>query len=55
MQVKLRSFELSDAKDIAVQMNNLKVQNNLRDGIPFPYTEQDGIAFIESVHTSQFI
>jgi RimJ/RimL family protein N-acetyltransferase len=27
-------------------MNNKKVQDKLRDGIPFPYTEKDGAEFI---------
>ena len=41
MDCILRKWQLSDAKDLASALNNEKVLNNLRDGLPFPYTEQD--------------
>ena len=41
MNSALRKWRLSDAKDLAAALNNEKVLNNLRDGLPFPYTEQD--------------
>ncbi|MGN0806101.1 MAG: GNAT family N-acetyltransferase [Candidatus Coproplasma sp.] len=37
------------AKDLAYSLNNLNVQNNLRDGLPFPYTEEDALEFIKSM------
>ncbi|MGN0812127.1 MAG: GNAT family N-acetyltransferase [Candidatus Coproplasma sp.] len=37
------------AKDLAYALNNLNVQNNLRDGLPFPYTEEDALSFIKSM------
>lgn len=43
MNCKIRKWKLSDAKDIAVALSNKKVQDNLRDGLPYPYLEQDGI------------
>ena len=30
-------------------MSNKKIQDNLRDGLPYPYSEQDGIDFISSM------
>ncbi|MBO7594356.1 MAG: GNAT family N-acetyltransferase [Salinivirgaceae bacterium] len=49
MEVKIRSWELSDAKDLAVALSNKNVQNNLRDGLPYPYTEKDGAEFISAM------
>ncbi len=49
MKIKIRSWELSDAKDLAAAISNTKVQDNLRDGLPYPYTEQDGIEYISAM------
>ncbi len=49
MTCKIRKWNLSDAKDLAAALSNKKVQNNLRDGLPYPYTEQDGIDFISAM------
>ena len=46
---KIRKWKLTDAKDIAVALSNKKIQDNLRDGLPYPYSEQDGIDFISSM------
>lgn len=46
MIVKIRKWELSDAKDLALALSNKEIQNNLRDGLPYPYTEQDGKDYI---------
>ena len=46
MNCILRKWRLSDAKDLAAALNNKKILNNLRDGLPFPYTEQDARAYI---------
>ncbi|MEE1186856.1 MAG: GNAT family protein [Acutalibacteraceae bacterium] len=51
MKCVLRKWQLSDAKDLAATINNENILNNLRDGIPFPYTEQDGIDFITSLQS----
>ena len=50
MICKIRKWELSDAADLAAALSNKKVQDNLRDGLPYPYTEQDGIEFISAMH-----
>ena len=49
MKCRIRKWELSDAKDLAAALSNNKVQDNLRDGLPYPYTEQDGKEFISAM------
>ena len=49
MYCKIRKWKLTDAKDIAVALSNKKIQDNLRDGLPYPYSEQDGIDYISSM------
>ncbi|MCL1848915.1 MAG: GNAT family N-acetyltransferase [Clostridiales bacterium] len=46
MKTELRKWRLEDAADVAEALNNRNVQDNLRDGIPFPYTEMDAIDYI---------
>ena len=46
MECKLRSWKLEDARDLAAALNNRNILQNLRDGLPFPYTEQDAKVFI---------
>ena len=40
---------MSDARDLATALSNKKIQDNLRDGLPYPYTEQDGKEFISAM------
>lgn len=49
MNCRIRKWELTDAKDLAKTLSNTKIQDNLRDGLPYPYTEQDGIAYISAM------
>jgi len=49
MNCKIRKWELSDARGLATVLSNKKIQDNLRDGLPYPYTEQDGKEFISSM------
>ena len=49
MDCRIRKWELADAKDLSVALSNTKIQDNLRDGLPYPYTEQDGIDFISAI------
>lgn len=49
MNCVLRKWRMSDAKDLAAALNNEKILNNLRDGLPFPYTEQDASEYIASM------
>ena len=49
MICKIRKWTLSDAPDLAAALSNRKIQDNLRDGLPYPYTEQDGADFISAM------
>ena len=49
MTCKIRKWELSDAAALAAALSNKKVQDNLRDGLPYPYTEQDGTDYISAM------
>lgn len=45
----IRKWKLSDAADLAAALSNKKIQDNLRDGLPYPYTEEDGKEYISSM------
>ena len=49
MKCRIRKWELSDAKDLAAALSNKNVQDNLRDGLSYPYTEQNGKEFISAM------
>lgn len=36
MICRIRKWKLSDATDLAMAISNKKLQNNLRDGVPYP-------------------
>ena len=45
----IRKWKLSDAVDLASAISNKKVQDNLRDGLPYPYTKKDAAAYIQEM------
>ena len=45
--VVLRTFTMSDAKQIVPLANNLNVSKNLTDAFPYPYTTDDARDFIQ--------
>lgn len=49
MGISIRQWRLSDAKDLTAALSNQKVLNNLRDGSPYPYTDQDAQDYIRAV------
>jgi hypothetical protein len=49
MDCKLRNWRIEDASDLAKALNNKKIMDNLRDGLPYPYTEKDAEYFITSM------
>lgn len=49
MDCVLREWRLEDKYDLSGLLNNKKILNNLRDGIPYPYTVSDAEAFISSM------
>lgn len=46
MEFKLRPWHINDLIDLVHFANNPRIANNLTDAFPHPYTEQDGIEFI---------
>jgi RimJ/RimL family protein N-acetyltransferase len=50
---ELREWRLSDAASLAENANSIHIWNNVRDAFPHPYTEEDGIQFIQSVLEKQ--
>jgi len=46
LSVSFRVWRVADAPDLVMAINNRKVLDNLRDGIPYPYTAQDAVEFI---------
>lgn len=49
----IRPWQDSDVDPLARHANNRKVSINLRDGFPYPYTQQDARAFLSFVQTMQ--
>lgn len=46
MECCIRKWKIEDADELAQCINNKNVQDNLRDGIPFPYTKEDAKDYI---------
>ncbi|MBQ3841575.1 MAG: GNAT family N-acetyltransferase [Ruminiclostridium sp.] len=49
MSIKIREWKIEDKTDLAENLNNINVLNNLRDGLPYPYTEKDAEDFIRAM------
>lgn len=49
MQGKIREWTIEDADGLAEILNNRNILNNLRDGLPYPYTEKDAQEYITSM------
>ncbi len=45
----IRKWRISDKERLAEMLSNKKVQDNLRDGLPYPYTPEDGEDYILSM------
>ena len=52
MRCTLREWRLSDAKALAKALSNINIQNNLRGGLPYPYTEKDAEEYIIAMLSS---
>lgn len=52
MDCKIRKWRVSDKERLAEMLSNRKVLDNLRDGLPYPYTPADGEEFIRSMLTA---
>jgi RimJ/RimL family protein N-acetyltransferase len=53
MEVKLRSWGISDLNNLVTFANNWNVAKNLTDRFPHPYTEADGRWFIDFAARSE--
>lgn len=49
MDFELRKWKITDAADLASALSNKHIQDNLRDGLNYPYTERDGRDYISSM------
>ena len=49
VKISIREWKIEDAPNLAKAISNKKIQDNLRDGLPFPYTISDAESFITSV------
>ena len=49
MKCCIRAWRIEDAKELASVLDNKNIQDNLRDGLPLPYTEDDARSYIESL------
>ncbi len=49
MDLKIRKWKMTDAADLAKTLSNKNILDNLRDGLPFPYTEKDAEDYISAM------
>ncbi len=49
MEIRLREWRTEDKTDLANALNNPRILANLRDGLPYPYTEADAEDFIRAM------
>lgn len=52
MDCFIRKWRLTDAQELAVNLSNKNVQDNLRDGLPYPYTVKDAERYITEMINS---
>ncbi len=49
MECTIRTWRLEDAEDLSLALSNKNIQNNLRDGLPYPYTADDAREYISAM------
>lgn len=52
MDTVIRKWHPEDKAALAGLLNNKRILDNLRDGIPYPYTERDAEAYIRSARSA---
>lgn len=52
MVCRLEKLDLKFAEELAEAAGDKRVQDNLRDGLPFPYTKEDAAEFIAAMSAS---
>lgn len=53
MQIEIRKWKIENAEELKNSINNEKILDNLRDGIPYPYTTQDAKEFIRQTQNAK--
>lgn len=48
----IRKWKLTDAENLAAALSNKNIQDNLRDGLPYPYTVKDAQDYITAMLSS---
>ena len=49
MECSIRQWRRTDAPALAAALSNPKILANLRDGLPYPYTEADAASYIDAM------
>ncbi len=49
MECTIRRWQMEDAAELAQALSNKNVQDNLRDGLPYPYTKADAAGYISAM------
>ena len=49
MDISIRNWKIEDAEQLKNAINNEKILDNLRDGIPYPYTIENAQEFITQI------
>lgn len=52
MNITIRNWKMTDASSLAAALSNKNILNNLRDGLPYPYTEKDAEEYIDFILNS---
>ena len=52
MDCKIRAWRTEDREALASLLNNRNIQNNLRDGLPYPYTVSDAEEYIAAMRAA---
>jgi RimJ/RimL family protein N-acetyltransferase len=52
--IVLRPWSVQDANDLALIANNKKIVDNLRDGLPFPYSRRDALDWLYIILPENF-
>lgn len=52
MEITIRPWRKTDVEDLAAALNNEHILNNLRDGLPYPYTKADAMDYIIAMQNS---
>ena len=45
----IRTWKIEDKYNLSALLNNKNILNNLRDGLPYPYTVKDAEEFITAM------